>query len=87
MGLEQYEQTFLLNFAKGGGSLLSRRHLSRLRLQDLPKMNITDFGHQKRLMAHVRQVDGLLLGDRDIGAGAAARLPQPRETQGDSLPW
>lgn len=34
--------------------LLSRKRLARLRLQDFPQMNITNFDHQKALMDHIR---------------------------------
>ena len=49
----QYEEVFLVNFTLGG-KLLSRKRLATVRQQDLSKMNITNFEHQKILMDHIR---------------------------------
>ena len=49
----QYEEVFLVNFSLGG-KLLSRKRLGQVRQQDLSKMNITNFEHQKILMDHIR---------------------------------
>jgi len=51
--LEQYTETFLVNFTRGG-RYLSRKRLGQVRLQDFPHMNITNFDHQKILMQHIR---------------------------------
>lgn len=53
VGLPQYEDTFSTNLSVGGG-LLSRRRLGQIRLQDLPRMNITNYDHQKILINHIR---------------------------------
>lgn len=55
LDLEQYVETFLANLSIDG-RILSRRRLQSIRLQDLPKMNITDFDHQKFLMKHIALV-------------------------------
>jgi hypothetical protein len=55
IGLERYSATFLTNLSNDGKIIL-RRRLSVIRLQDLPQMNITDFEHQKAIMAHIRLV-------------------------------
>ena len=49
----QYEETFCTNCSLNG-SLLSRKRLAQIRLKDFPKMNITNFEHQKILMAHIQ---------------------------------
>ncbi len=55
IGLPQYSTTFSVNFpSKEGLEFLSRRRLSSLRLQDLPKMNITNYEHQKIIIEHVK---------------------------------
>jgi len=48
-----YEEVFLTNFSYGG-KLLSRRRLRDLRLQDFPKMAITNYHDQKILLDHIR---------------------------------
>ena len=53
IGLPQYEETFSTNLSVGG-DLLSRKRLSQIRLQDFPRMNITNYEHQKRLLEHIR---------------------------------
>jgi hypothetical protein len=55
VGLTQYEETFLANFTHGG-QYLSRHRLQRLRMQDLSKMNITNFADQKILFKHITLV-------------------------------
>jgi hypothetical protein len=53
VGMEQYRETFLSNFTHGG-RYLSRKRLSQVRLQDFPKMNITNFQDQKVLYEHIK---------------------------------
>jgi hypothetical protein len=53
VGMGQYIETFTVNFSVGG-NLLSRKRLSKVRLQDFSKMNIENFVHQKILMNHIR---------------------------------
>ena len=55
VGLPQYEETFSVNFARGG-VMLSRRRLEQVRLQDFPNMNITSFEHQKIILQHIKAV-------------------------------
>ena len=51
--LPQYAETFTTNCTIGG-SLLSRKRLSQIRLKDFPHMNITDYKHQKKLIEHIQ---------------------------------
>jgi hypothetical protein len=53
IGMEQYSETFASNFTHGG-KYLSRKRLSQVRLQDFPKMNITNYQHQKLLLQHIK---------------------------------
>ena len=53
IGLEQYTETFVVNFSIGGG-LLSRKRLARVRLRDFSAMNIENYSHQKLLLNHIR---------------------------------
>jgi hypothetical protein len=53
VGMDQYRETFQSNFTHGG-KYLSRKRLSQVRLQDFPKMNITNFSHQKILFEHIK---------------------------------
>jgi hypothetical protein len=53
--MAQYTTTFSVNFTNGG-KFLSRKRLAQLRLQDFPKMNITNFDHQKLLIKHVKKL-------------------------------
>ena len=53
IGLEQYVETFQVNFTIGG-SYLSRKRLACVRLQDFSKMNIQIFDHQKKLLQHIQ---------------------------------
>ena len=53
--MSQYSQAFLLNLS-ADGKILIRKRLQQIRLQDLPKMNITNFLHQKILMDHIHHV-------------------------------
>lgn len=55
INLAQYTETFLVNLS-ADNKHIRRKRLSQLRQQDLSKMNITNFSHQKRLMEHVRLV-------------------------------
>jgi hypothetical protein len=50
--MEQYVETFLANFTYGG-RFLSRKRLAQVRMKDFPKMNITNYDHQKVLMRHI----------------------------------
>ena len=52
VNLGQYEETFCANCTIGG-ALLSRYRLKQIRLKDFPKMNITNFEHQKLLLKHI----------------------------------
>lgn len=53
--LNQYTNSFLSNCTIPIGSIyLSRKRLSQIRQQDLSKMNITNFQHQKIIMEHIR---------------------------------
>lgn len=51
----QYAPAFLLNLSIDGKILL-RKKLKQIRQQDLSKMNITNFLHQKILMEHIHHV-------------------------------
>lgn len=53
IGMEQYIETFLANFTYGG-KYLSRKRLEQVRIQDFPKMNITNYEHQKILLEHIK---------------------------------
>jgi hypothetical protein len=53
VGMDQYLETFKSNFTHGG-KYLSRKRLSQVRLQDFPKMNITNFADQKILLEHIK---------------------------------
>lgn len=53
--MAQYSHAFLLNLS-ADGKILIRKRLQQIRLQDLPKMNITNFLHQKILMEHIHHV-------------------------------
>jgi hypothetical protein len=55
IGFSQYTETFRTNFSSDG-KLLLRRRLTTVRLQDFPKMNITNYEHQKSLMNQIAQV-------------------------------
>lgn len=53
--MAQYAETFLTNLSRDGRIIL-RRRLVNIRQQDLAKMNITDFDHQKVIMSHIKLV-------------------------------
>ena len=53
--MEQYAETFLTNLSLDGRIIL-RKRLSNIRQQDLAKMNITNFQHQKEIMQHIKLV-------------------------------
>lgn len=53
--MSQYTETFLTNLSSDGKIIL-RRRLLNIRQQDLSKMNITDFNHQKIIMNHIKLV-------------------------------
>ncbi|CAM9109092.1 unnamed protein product, partial [Phaeothamnion confervicola] len=57
IGLPQYRQCLLLNlgFSDGTGNL-SKQKLAQLQMQQLPQMNISQFDHEKRIMARMRQL-------------------------------
>eukprot|EP01035_Chromulina_nebulosa_P031320 gene31320-41741_t len=55
INMAQYSNAFLLNLS-ADGKILIRKRLQQIRLQDLPKMNITNFLHQKILMDHIHHV-------------------------------
>jgi hypothetical protein len=55
IGMEQYVEAFITNLSTDGIIVL-RRRLVLIRQQDLPKMNIVDFDHQKYLMQHIHLV-------------------------------
>ena len=53
--MAQYSEAFILNLSLDGRVLI-RKRLQQIRLQDLSKMNITNFLHQKILMDHISHV-------------------------------
>lgn len=53
VGLECYAETFIVNFAKDGGTLLKRNRLAQIKLHHFPQMGIENFSHQKILMKHI----------------------------------
>lgn len=55
IGFIQYKDTFLTNISSDGKILL-RKRLQTIRVQDFPKMNITNYEHQKALIAHIAVV-------------------------------
>lgn len=55
IGLTQYSGTFLSNLSSDGVIIL-RKRLVNVRQQDLAKMNVGDFEHQKILIAHIKLV-------------------------------
>eukprot|EP01041_Mallomonas_annulata_P003161 gene3161-6238_t len=55
MGLTQYSQTMQANFSHNGEkNILSIKKLAALRLQDLPRLNITNYDHQRVLMEQIK---------------------------------
>ena len=56
VNLLQYTASFKANFAFGDedNKYLSLKKLSLLKMSDLPKMNITDFSHQKIIIDHIK---------------------------------
>jgi hypothetical protein len=55
IGMSQYTETFKVNFANGG-NFISRRRLGQLRLQDYPKLNITNYGDEKILHKFITHI-------------------------------
>lgn len=55
VGFPQYTETFIANLSYDGRIIL-RSRLSTVRLQDLSKMNIINFEHQKQLMNHINYI-------------------------------
>ncbi len=53
IGLEEYAETFELNFAYGG-RFLSRKRLAQVKNSSFPHMNIQNFDHQKEILEHIR---------------------------------
>lgn len=53
IGLEEYAETFELNFAYGG-RFLSRKRLAQVKLTSFSSMNIQNFEHQKEILEHIR---------------------------------
>ena len=51
--LSMYADVFIENFAVYGTNFLNRKHLAKLRMQDLPKMGITNYSHEKLIMEHI----------------------------------
>ena len=51
-----YAEVFLANFSINNTSYLNRKKLQALRLQDLPKMGITQYSHQKIIHDHIQHV-------------------------------
>ncbi len=48
-----YAEVFLKNFGINDTNYLNRKHLKTIRLQDLPKMGITQYHHAKLLHEHI----------------------------------
>jgi hypothetical protein len=48
-----YADVFLANFGIDGTNYLNRKHMKKIRLQDLPKMGITQYHHAKLLHEHI----------------------------------
>ena len=56
IGMVQYAKTFLANFPYNGvENYISFKKLSQLRLQDFPRMNITNYEHQRALFDHIKK--------------------------------
>lgn len=55
VSLSQYTETFLVNLSKDGKNL-ARKRLCQVRQQDLSKMGIINYVHQKLLMEHITHV-------------------------------
>jgi hypothetical protein len=53
--LKQYTETFITNLSNDGRIIL-RKRLLQIRQQDLAKMNITNFVHQKLIMEHIKLI-------------------------------
>lgn len=54
IGMSQYIEVFMANFGDGSSRLLNRKRLGLVRLDNLPKMGITQFHHLKIIMEHIR---------------------------------
>jgi hypothetical protein len=52
--LLMYKDVLLTNFAIHGTNYLNRKRLSTIRMQDLPKMGITQYDHQRHLLDHIQ---------------------------------
>lgn len=53
--MRQYTETFLTNLSNDGRVII-RKRLLQIRQQDLAKMNITNFLHQKIIMEHIKLI-------------------------------
>lgn len=54
LGLSQYSNLFLANFSVD--NQISLKKISRLEFKDLPRLNITDFDHQKLILESIRHM-------------------------------
>jgi len=55
IGMSHYAKTFLANFPYvGHEDYVSIRKMSSLRIQDFPRMNITDYDHQRLIYDHIQ---------------------------------
>jgi hypothetical protein len=52
--MEMYTDTFLTNFSLNNTNYLNRKRLLSIRMQDFPKMGITQYDHQKILYDHIQ---------------------------------
>lgn len=51
--MSMYAECFLANFGINDTNYLNRKHLKKVRLQDLPKMGITQYHHAKLIHDHI----------------------------------
>mmetsp|Transcript_1873 Transcript_1873/g.1953 ORF Transcript_1873/g.1953 Transcript_1873/m.1953 type:complete len:623 (+) Transcript_1873:231-2099(+) len=64
IGISQYAPSLLANFSLNGNpNVLSIKKLSQLRQQDLPRLNITNFEHQRILIDHIKALSDNQLPD------------------------
>lgn len=53
LDMGMYAECFLANFGVNDTNFLNRKHLMKVRLQDLPKMGITQYHHAKLIHDHI----------------------------------
>lgn len=64
MGLQQYEQVFLTNFSlNSSDKFLSIDKILKIRVADFPKLNITNYDHQRILLERIQR---LFVTDYDL---------------------